>query len=533
MDELVNSIEALSDALLKIEDERSWNAAAELRNALAIEQAALALGDESLVARAQLCQANMRLRSGDVAAASAQIWQVHQWALSHDDRRLMARTHLVWSYIHQHLSDAEQALEQAVLAVELLDGDATTHMHIWHRTKLADALWAAGSMDAARIRYQQAEQLAVETGSPALLCLLNNYAYTEFDTGNQKRAEEVADRLLLLADERGEKLEPAYLDTVGWIQIGNGRFADAEATMHKCIERHEEGRYDAADALAMYLLTLARAQRGLGAYQRAQSTLDTSRGMCLERDLGDLLVRVHQEQAELHAAQGAFAEAFEAHKVFFSAYQSRHSLQREARTRTRQAMFETDEARQEAERFREQARRDQLTGLHNRRFVDERLPELIQSDPALTVALVDLDHFKQINDRLSHSVGDQVLVAVADLLARGVAGACPDGFAARIGGEEFLIVLPSTNPRRARTILDNIRRSVRAHDWAPITHGLPVTVSIGVAVSDEVPAPTQPTLLSTADSRLYAAKHAGRDRVVSATDHRGGTRGHAAHASAA
>jgi diguanylate cyclase (GGDEF)-like protein len=529
VNELAIKAEELSAALLSIEDERSWNASAELRNALALEQDALAIGDESLVARAQLIQANMRLRSGDVAAASEQIAQVYQWASAHDDHRLMARTHLVWSYIHGHLSDAEQALEHAVRAVELLDASATTHMHIWHRTKLADALWAAGSMDAARVRYQQAERLAVETGSPALLCLLNNYAFTENETGNQKRAEEVADRLLRLADERGEQLEPAYLDTVGWIQIGNGRFAEAEATMHRCIEVHNQGCYDAADGLAMYLLTLARAQRGLGAYERAQATLDTSRAMCDERDLGDLVVRVLQEQAELHAARGLFAEAFEVHKLFFAAYQSRHSVQREARTRTRQAMFETDEARQEAEQFREQARRDPLTGLHNRRYVDENLPALIQNDPSLTLALVDLDHFKQVNDRLSHHVGYQVLISVADLLARGVAAASPDGFVARMGGEEFLIVLPGSGLPRAAALLDGIRRSVRAHNWRPLTHGLPVTVSIGVALAAEDPAPTQPSLLSTADSRLYAAKHAGRDRVVSVTDRRE----HSAHASAA
>jgi diguanylate cyclase (GGDEF)-like protein len=509
--------ETLSDMLLTIEDERSWDPQTELARALRIEEAARVLGDQLLIARAQLCQANMRLRSGDIAAASEQIWQVHEWAVANDARLLMARTHLIWAAIHQHLGDSEQALEHALLAVELLDDDSTTHMHIWHRTKLADALWSAGSMDAARVRYAQAEELAVLTGSPILLCLLNNHAYAEYDTGNQERAEEVADRLQRLADERGIPLEPAFLDTIGAIQVGNGRFAQAEATMRLCIERHGEGRHEDADALAEYLLTLAQAQRGLGAYQRAQRSLDTCRDLCVERDLVDVLVRAHQEQAELHAARGEFAEAFAVHKMFFSAYQNLHSLQREARTRTRQAMFETVEARQEAERFREQARRDPLTGLHNRRFVDEALPALIESDPGLVVALLDLDHFKQVNDRLSHNVGDQVLIEVAAILADGVAAACPAGFAARMGGEEFLIVLPGTDPGAARALLDGIRRTVRDHGWRELTGGLPVTVSIGVAASADVAAPTQPTLLSTADSHLYAAKHAGRDRVVAPT----------------
>ena len=513
----VTSAETLSDALLTIEDERSWDPPAELARALEIEQAARTLGDPLLTARAQLCQANMRLRSGDIAAATEQIWQVHEWAVANDARLLMARTHLIWAAIHQHLGDVEQALEHALLSVELLDDDSTTHMHIWHRTKLADALWSAGSMEAARVRYAQAEELAVVSGSPVLLCLLNNHAYAEYDTGNQERAEEVANRLQRLADQRGILLEPAFLDTIGAIQVGNGRYAEAEATMRLCIERHGEGRHEDADALPEYLLTLAEAQRGLGAYDRARQSLDACRALCSERELVDVLVRVHHEQAELHAARGEFAEAYAVHKTFFTAYQNLHSLQREARTRTRQAMFETVEARQEAERFREQARRDPLTGLHNRRYVDETLPALIGSDPHLTVALVDLDHFKQINDRLSHGVGDQVLIQVAGLLADGVDAACPDGYTARLGGEEFLIVLPGTTPARAAVILDGIRHAVRDHGWRELTSGLPVTVSIGVAASADVPAATQPALLSTADRHLYAAKHAGRDRVVVAT----------------
>lgn len=505
----------LSAALLDIEDRRSWDAHAELARAIRLEEAARSLGDPLLIARARLCQANMLMRLGDISAATEQIWQVHEWVVANDARVLMARMHMLWAYIHQHLGDAEQGLEQALLAVELLDDDCTTHMHIWHRTKLADAFWAAGSMDAARIRYAQAEELAVQAGHPALLCLLNNHAYAEYDSGDQQRAEEVADRLLRLADEWEMALEPAYLDTIGSIQIGNGRYAEAERTLALCLERHAEGRWDDANDMAQYLVTLAQAQRGLGRFDLAQASLDEAHQQCIERDLGESLVRMHQEQAELFAARGDYQAAFAAHQTFFSAYQNQHSLQREARARTRQAMFETVEARQEAERFREQARRDPLTGLHNRRHIDEKLPALIESDPALTIALVDLDHFKQINDRLSHNVGDQVLVRVADLLADGVASSCPGGFAARMGGEEFLIVLPGTTVGRAVALLDGIRRTVRDHDWHGITRGLPVTISIGVATSADTPVPTQPALLSTADGHLYAAKHAGRDRVVS------------------
>jgi diguanylate cyclase (GGDEF)-like protein len=505
----------LEAALLELEDAINWDANAMLDRAAELERRARELGDDLLTARAKLCEANLHMRAGDLPGAARRIWKVHQWAVEHDAKQLTARTHLVWANIHRHLGDAGQALEHAVLCVELLDDTATDHMRIWHRVKLGDALSVSGSIDAARLRYQQAAELAANRNRPdLLLALLNNYAYAEYAAGNHEEAQQVAARLQQHAAEHGLRLDASLLDTIGAIQIENGQHVAAEQTLLECIALHHGGNYDDADALPEYQLTLARAQRGLGAYDRAQRSLDASRRLCVERELGHTLVRVHQEQAELHAARGEFAEAFAAHRVFFAAYNKQHSMQREAQARTRQAMFETTEARQEAERFREQARRDALTGLHNRRYIDEQLPALIESDPLLTVAIVDLDHFKTINDRLAHDVGDQVLMQVAKLLETELVAVLPDGFVARLGGEEFLMVLPETPLELAVRQLDGIRRAVSDYDWVSTTSGLPVTISIGVACSGEAPVSTQPALLSIADRNLYAAKHGGRNRVV-------------------
>ncbi len=502
--------EMLCAALTDLEDQYHWDADSSYRRATAIEEQALRLGDERLVTRARLSQANMLMRMGDVAGAAKRIWAIHRWAAGHDDRVLQARTHLVWAHIHRHLGDPAQCLEHSVLAVELLDDHATPYMHVWHRAKLADSLGLAGSMADARIRYAQAEQLAEEIDQPQLMVgVLNNHAYTEFAYGDTKRAQAVADRLRDYAAAHGIELDPAALDTIGAIEIENGNHEVAERLLREAVRLHHVGDYEDANALAEYMLTLARAQRGLGATDRAQASLDVSRELCIERNLGDVLVRVHQEQAELHAARGEFATAFAVHKIFFAAHHALHSSQREAQARTRQAMFETTEARREAARFREQARRDPLTGLRNRRFLDERLPELIGAG-TLSVAIVDLDHFKQINDQLSHDIGDQVLVQVAKLLETESAAAAPEGFVARLGGEEFLIALPGLGVTAATACLDGVRRAVAAYDWSELTHGLPVSVSIGVAGA----ASTQAATLAEADRNLYVAKHAGRNRVV-------------------
>jgi diguanylate cyclase (GGDEF)-like protein len=175
------------------------------------------------------------------------------------------------------------------------------------------------------------------------------------------------------------------------------------------------------------------------------------------------------------------------------------------------------EARQVAARYHEQARRDPLTGLHNRRYVDEQLAPAIaragQAGTPLAVALVDLDHFKRINDTLSHHVGDQVLAVIAALLSDAQTQLAPAGFTARLGGEEFLLVLPDLGPEATAGGLDALRRTIRSHPWQDLTGELPVTVSVGAADADEGLG-TSASLLAEADRRLYTAKRTGRDRVV-------------------
>ncbi|BFU42685.1 hypothetical protein KRMM14A1004_09220 [Krasilnikovia sp. MM14-A1004] len=509
----------LAAAVLALEDEPVADPGAGLATAGELERRAAVLGEENLVTRARLIGANMLRRTGDLAGAARQLPDIQRRAVEQGDRCLAARTHVAWANIERLSGETARFLEHSLSAVELLDDTATPHMQIWYRSTLADALAENGRMDAARPRFRQAEALARELQLwEQLAMVLNNWACSEYEAGEFARARDVAHRMRECSAVHGVDLNPGMLDTICLIQIENGEYAEAEQTMLVCIARHEGGDLDHAGQLAEYLLNLARAQRGLGATDRAQASLDTARELCLERDLQPFLIRVHQEQAELHAVRGDFAEAFAAQKVFHAAREDLLARQQQAKALTRHALFETAEARDQAQQFREQARRDPLTGLRNRRYVDEELPALVAADPDLSVAIVDIDHFKRINDELSHDAGDRVLVQVARLLETELAAVAPEGFAARLGGEEFLLVLPSTAVTLATRQLDGIRRAIGGFDWHGTTRGLPVTVSIGVAGVSETSPRSQSAALATADRNLYAAKNAGRDRVVAGTE---------------
>ncbi|MFC4638999.1 sensor domain-containing diguanylate cyclase [Deinococcus hohokamensis] len=160
----------------------------------------------------------------------------------------------------------------------------------------------------------------------------------------------------------------------------------------------------------------------------------------------------------------------------------------------------------------QQAQQDPLTGLLNRRGLDLHLHRL-QGEPgtgprrALMVALLDIDHFKSVNDRHSHAVGDAVLRTVAHLLTD---TARSDTLLSRYGGEEFLLAARVGDARAAYTLLERCRAVIEAHDWAPLLAGRALTVSVGYALGQ--PQTFSETLLA-ADEQLYAAKQGGRNRV--------------------
>jgi diguanylate cyclase (GGDEF)-like protein len=493
---------------------------ATMARAVAIERAAEALGERELWQRARLLQADLRERRGDGATAIRTIWEINAWAAEHACRPLLLRTHYLLARTFSNLGDLAACLEHGVMAVELLDDTTPPGTRAHCLVKLADALGWNCSFDAARERYRQAEQVAAACGDvERQLLVLNNLAQTEYDADQPERAWAAMLRVKAVAAAHGRELDASELDTLARVHIALGRHAEAERTARRAIDVYHADGFEEADELAEYLLTLAVAQRCQGANERAQANLDRSRALCDQRELAEVRLRVDQEQAELYGAAGDFERAFAGHKAFHAGSEKLRRQQQEARAFTRQAMFETTEARREAERFREQACRDPLTGLRNRRYVDEQLPALLDraatAGGPLVLALADLDHFKRINDTCSHGAGDQVLVTVARLLAEAVTATAPEGFAARMGGEEFLLALAGVTAAEAIEGLEALRAAVAAHDWRPVIGDLPVTVSIGATIVDAATRPGQAELLAAADRNLYAAKHRGRNRLAS------------------
>ena len=483
--------------------------------AVALERRARALGDEIGQKRAQLIQADVLCRKGKHTASGQLIREINEWATARGHRHLMARSHRLLSVFFDFIGDVPSAWEHAVPAVELLDETMSERMRADHLFGLGQVLVRTGAWDAARERYRAALQLADGLDDvPLRVKILNNLAWLEDDAGDTHQSMEIAKRMQAFAERHHVRLDAACLDTVANAQLKLGLYAEAEATLRPilddaCIDQRP------IEGLGEALNTAASAQRLQGNMEAAGATLDRCIEMCAARGMVAIRVEALEERARLFAAQGLFERAYEQFIEFHEEDAALRAAQREANARTLQAVFETTEARREGERFRQLSLRDALTGLRNRRHVDTELPVLLarsrEDGSPLSIGLVDLDHFKTVNDRFSHAVGDTVLVRMSGILA---AATAESGWAARMGGEEFLLVFPAVPIDEAMRRCEDVRRAIESVRWDGAMAGEVVTASIGFTML-QGGRTSQAALLGAADRNLYAAKNQGRNRVVS------------------
>ena len=165
-------------------------------------------------------------------------------------------------------------------------------------------------------------------------------------------------------------------------------------------------------------------------------------------------------------------------------------------------------------RLKETSFRDEVTGLYNRRFFSLRIEEerarFKRFNHPLSVVLIDLDGFKNVNDAFGHAVGDETLREIAQILVKHSRGI---NVVSRFGGDEFAILLVETAKAGARLYADRIRQVIATY---PFSHGTQVTGSFGVASLPDDEVTTSEELVRTADEALYAAKRAGKNQVVAA-----------------
>ncbi len=363
-----------------------------------------------------------------------------------------------------------RALAYATEALTLAQAAGNSHRETVCLDNLAVANVKSGQYDAALDQLSRLEKIALAQGYRAMQVLaLSHRALLEGHRGEFGAAIHFYERALAAAHENDDRT------TLPSLRQGLYESYKLCGDAANALRHHEE------------LLVLERAQL----IQRA------------DRQARLLLNRIEVEQA--HAAVERARLDAELQRL--------HSVRLES---------ENQKLTAEAIELGKNAFEDQLTGLANRRRIQRELPahvaRAVGREAELSVAAIDLDHFKQVNDHFGHSVGDDVLRAIARIF---IDNTRATDLLVRMGGEEFVVLFIGTPLSAATEISERLRRSVEAHDWDSLAPGLRVTISIGLC--DAADADDARTLLERADASLYTAKRGGRNRVAvaAALVHRG------------
>jgi diguanylate cyclase (GGDEF)-like protein len=406
----------------------------------------------------------------------------------------------------QACASTEQALEIAARAGthEVLFSCENNLSYYWlgrveSAREQGDAAALAEAVVSARSAGERATVLARGSGSPfqvavalsnlvnALLAggmlddalpLINEFGHLAHDHGYRPLAIEADLQRAVFLREKGEPVQAARI-----LQALLQSETEPPPTLRRLLAR-----------------SLYETHKACGQYREALGWLEELGGLDRQIRRDNL---VTQTEVILIREQVAQAQA--------RADSAAADAQRE-RARATHLEHEQQRLREHALALDRAAHEDVLTGLHNRRHAEYALPLLVEgarvAGQVISVAVLDLDHFKGINDTHGHAVGDAVLQRLAQLLRHRLRSA---DLMARVGGEEFLAVLVGIAPPQAAEICERLRLAVAEHDWNAVAHGLVVHLSIGIAGGP--PPLDADALLKRADVALYAAKRGGRNRV--------------------
>lgn len=427
---------------------------------------------------------------------------------------------------HRQLSDYGRALElyEAALKGFREAGDIRWQARVI--SNIGNVEIQLGNHGAALELFDQALELRREAGDNEGAGFdLNNSAFGHVQRamllrsdgdldGCQEESEaalRLLDRALAISRQFGyRRLEAVCLQTMGEAYQAMAKPEVALAMADEFIRLSRESNDKWIEAYGFACVGELRHQMA----RHRESRADLATALEIFETLGsrDQVARVLRILSQVHEAEGEIAQALACVRRAGAIEQRLRTEETEGRARALAARRRLEAARQETERYKRLAMEDALTGLANRRQLDERLEALLRESRSpghsVTVALADVDHFKGINDRFSHAVGDEVLRCVGEILR----AHCRLGdLAGRFGGEEFMLVFRNLEMRAATEICERVRKAVEEWDWKSIHPQLRVTLSMGLASSASFD--NSQGLMDAADHWLYEAKHHGRNQI--------------------
>lgn len=446
---------------------------------------------------------------------------------------------IIW--IYYFLGDQSSALNYGFQALRLAQELNLRVQEAAVLDALAMVHASSGDPQQALQDNESALEIARSADDPLLeSTVLNNRAGMLLGTGDTEEALECALQSLQLAREVAVvRQEVTVIDTVGDILVSMGDFARAETYLLEGCKITAGAGMELGQIYNS--LSLGRLCMKIHDLDRAHSYLRQALTRATSSGTKALEAECHLRLAGVFEGQGDWKQALEHHKAFYELHEQANNETASKRLAALRVAHQVETAQRDTEIFRLRnvdlqreievrnrveaelerlANTDPLTDLYNRRHFFElaqrEYDRAVRYGRALTVLMVDLDHFKAINDSHGHATGDQVLAALSATIRRTLRGVDVVG---RYGGEEFCIAMAETDAESALPTAERLRQCIESERFETSAGGISMTISIGLATFVPGLSSAQCTLdklLGQADQALYRAKRAGRNRVETA-----------------
>ncbi|MFO1397105.1 MAG: GGDEF domain-containing protein [Burkholderiales bacterium] len=535
------SLNALAQELARAgAGERAYAAAREAGELAAREN------DRQLAAEARNALGSCHFYLGDLMGALEHFLQAERLYQEAGDPAGAAAAYVSIGMCQHRLGANDDAVASMLRGLEAARAQKLETLEINIYNSLGSALIAAQRAEEAAGYLATGVERARATGNRAQLTkLLLNQSLLAKQRGDAATAQDAATGQALYAHalalatqalEIARELESPYDEAYCLGQTGTvlrllGSHGEAAAILDAALDLGRRLKDVPLQAQALVERGTTLAAQGRGA--EAQRNLTEAIVLARRIGAGSALAEACEASSRLFEKAGDYPRALALYKEFHAVREAELAGSRRHAATAAQLWKEFQEAAKSASEYRaraeslaadhaaltrkakvltEASERDPLTGLLNRRGLDVHVAALLAASDAselpLAVALIDVDHFKRINDTFSHTIGDKVLRRIAAVIR---AHCRQDDLPVRYGGDEFMIVLSAADAERGLRVVERLKRAADALPWHDDTAGLKVTLSIGVTA--RMPGTTFATAVAAADEALYAAKSAGRNRI--------------------
>ncbi len=451
-------------------------------------------------------------------------------------------------WCHTHLGNFPEGLKPFLEALELCQQEQRLSLKAQTLLGLSTLYYYLENFEQAlELEEETLELYDVLSDSQARLVLLNNLAKTHLKLCHLDTALKYAQESLKLSQKlQKPDSQGKTLNTLGIICQEGGDLREALHYFQGALARLQTK--DSKQIEAEVFLNIGKTHYKLAELDKAiyycQKALKSAESVDAKADIRNS----HLQLAKIYKELSDFEKALFHHEGYYEVEKAIFNEKADNKLKSLQIFHETERARHQAEiyclqnvelrnaqmeleqkmqelkdlhqKVKEISIRDGLTNLYNRRYLDEQLGILFSRarryNQSLSIAIIDVDNFKKLNDTFSHQVGDEVLKHVANIL---VSDLRESDLAVRYGGEEFVLIFPETPLKRATVVCKRTCQQIANYNWNSIRSNLKVTVSIGI--SDDAKVRNYQEQLHLADKHLYIAKHSGKNKVIGGAE--GGT----------